>query len=116
MKSFFLLALAGFFLFSFDLIAQAPPMSREKAVRHGCRVIDVHCKCTNPTVDFVVEGQKLGRANPGDPGECTAKKQIDATAGQMPIAYCLGSQAIKDVRKGESKCTATWTCKEPCTF
>jgi hypothetical protein len=104
------LTLAGGFF------APAPGGSAEPAGPQGCRVIDVHCKCTNPTKDFVVENQKLGRTNPGEPGECKSKPDVDAQAGKMPIAYCLGSESVKDVRKGESQCTATWSCQEPCAL
>lgn len=96
--------------------AGAPSASSDQAAGQGCRVIDVHCRCSNPSRDFVVENQKLGRANPGEPGVCTTKPEIDSQAGKMPIAYCLGSASVKDVREGESKCIATWTCKEPCNL
>jgi hypothetical protein len=88
--------------------------STDQGARQGCRVIDVHCLCTNPSRNFVVENQKLGRSNPGEPGECKLKPEIDSQAGKMPIAYCLGSASVKDERLGESKCTATWTCEEAC--
>ncbi len=88
--------------------------TESSAPKHGCSVVDVHCKCTNPNKDFVVENQKLGRSNPGEPGECKRSKEIDASAAQMPIAYCLKGESIKDSRQGTSKCTATWTCKEAC--
>ena len=82
----------------------------------GCRKINVRCQCTNPTRDFVVKNQKLGRANLGEPGECKTKLDVDASAAKMPIAYCLKGESVKDERLGESKCTATWTCVEPCTL
>jgi hypothetical protein len=111
---YFIFALA--MVYASDAFAQASSGSSDSGLRQGCRVIDVHCKCTNPEKNFVVENQKLGRTNPGEPGECKLKPEIDAQAEKMPIAYCLRSESVKDVRKGESQCTATWTCKEACTL
>jgi hypothetical protein len=98
------------------LLAQGSTAQDTQAVQQGCRAIDVHCKCTNPDRDFTVESQKLGRANPGEPGACTTKLEIDSQAEKMPIAYCLRGESVKDPRKGESQCKATWTCKEPCNL
>lgn len=116
MKVRILLLIALVLIFPLPLAASTMTISSDAAVRHGCRVIDVHCQCTNPDRDFVVENQKLGRSNPGEPGECKTKKDVDASAEKMPIAYCLKGESVKDERKGESKCKATWTCKEPCTL
>jgi len=102
------------------LLAQAGPMEKSSVPpKRGCRAIKVHCQCVNPTKDFVVPNQPVGKANPGagQKGECMTSKEIDARADQMPIAYCLrGEASVKDVRKGESRCKATWTCVEPCTI
>lgn len=109
-----------FFLFLLAIpqvgFGQAPGVKNNdmSPSKKGCRMVDVHCKCTNPDRDFVVENQKLGRANLGEPGECRTSKEIDASAAQMPVAYCLKGESVKDTRLGASKCTATWTCKEAC--
>ena len=99
-----------------SLYAQGDAIDMTSTPKHGCQEVDVHCKCTNPEKDFVVKGQKLGRTNPGEPGECKTKKEIDASASQMPIAYCLPTGAQKDSRKGMSRCTATWKCVKACTI
>jgi hypothetical protein len=109
----------GLVVFTMVLVQPAwvfAKVSSASSPRQGCRVIDVHCYCTNPAKDFVVQNQKLGRSNPGEPGECKTKVDVDASAKQMPIAYCLKGESVKDARKGESKCTANWTCKKPCTI
>lgn len=116
MKFLFLVLFLSFLILPNGLLAQESGTEGTQSKRHGCRVIDVHCKCTNPDRDFVVENQKLGRTNPGEPGECKLKPEIDAQAEKMPIAYCLKGASVKDSRKGESQCKATWTCKEPCTL
>lgn len=111
------------FIFSISLLFSVPALAQGDSIRtepsppkQGCRKIDVRCQCVNPEKDFVVKGQKLGKTNPGERGECQSSKDINASAEKMPVAYCLGSQSVKDVRKGQSKCTATWTCVEPCTI
>ena len=84
--------------------------------KHGCQTIDVHCRCVNPTKNHTVKGQKVGRVNPGEPGECRPKLDIDEFLKEDALGYCMREGVEKDPRKATSKCTATWTCKKPCVI
>jgi len=89
--------------------------SGSSAPKQGCRKVKAHCKCINPEKDFIVPEFKIGRVNPGEPGECRSKSYIDEQAKIAPIAFCLrGESGVRDVREGQSQCTVTWTCVEPC--
>jgi hypothetical protein len=82
---------------------------------NACRVMDIHCQCKNPHLDYLIKNQKVGKANPHEPGVCRSSKDIDELLKDYPLLYCTrGGKYQKDPRKGETTCSATWTCKKSC--
>ncbi len=79
-----------------------------------CRVVTLNCDCTNPPRKFVVEDQRVGKVNPGDPGVCQSSVYIDDWLKKNPYTACVrGGQQGFDPQKPPA-CKATWTCKETC--
>ncbi len=110
MKLFYHLLAVFVFLFSVSL-TQAQAKSNDGP----CKMMSIHCKCENPHKDFVIPKQKVGKTNPTDPGACWSSKDIDELLNTTPMVYCMsGADYQKDPSKAESKCTATWTCVQPC--
>ncbi len=80
-----------------------------------CQTIEIHCKCENPTKDFIIPKQKVGKTNPTDPGKCWPARNITNLLNNAPMVYCIRDDSYeKDPSKPQTKCTATWSCKEPC--
>jgi len=84
-------------------------------VAGACSVVTLNCDCTNPQRKFVVEDQRVGKVNPGDPGVCRSSLYIDDWVNENPYTACVrGGQLGFDPTKAPS-CKATWTCKQPCS-
>lgn len=80
-----------------------------------CQTMEIHCKCENPTKDFIIPKQKVGKTNPTDPGKCWPARDITNLLNNSPMVYCMRDDSYqKDPSKPQTKCTATWTCKETC--
>ena len=89
--------------------------SRPTADTISCRAVTLNCDCTNPKRKFVVENQKIGRINPGDPGVCQSSIYIDDWLQRNTYTACVrGSQEGFDPNQRPA-CKATWSCKEPCS-
>lgn len=120
MKIISLLLFSFFCFFPFsNLQAQSGSLEEGSAPsppKHGCKTINIHCKCVNPTRDFTVKNHKVGKVNPGEPGQCRPKLDIDEFLKQDALGYCLPDVWHKDPSKPTSKCVATWTCVAPCTY
>ena|SRR5215831_16581254 len=113
-----LLALAlcfGLCLTAKNLLAQKKfTESKPSAETTNCRVITLKCQCTNPKRNFVVENQRVGKVNPGDPGICQSAIYIDEWLQRNTYTACVrGGQQGFDPTKPPA-CTATWSCKVPC--
>lgn len=107
-------SIATTFLF---LIVASPAFAQTASNDTPCRVIEIHCKCENPKKDFIIPKQKVGKTNPTDPGMCWSSKDIDNLLSNSPMIYCLKDDSYeKDPRKDETKCAATWACKDPCSI
>ena len=113
MKQFFLffglVAVIGFLPGSLGAQMHMGDGADAKVAKHGCRKVDVHCKCQNPPKDHMIKGFKLGKTNIGQKGECEAKPEIDEFFKEDAVALC----EVMGIRK-ETTCTATWKCVEPC--
>lgn len=98
------------------LLAQAGPIIQTgtPTPEHGCQTVDVRCVCENPKKDVVLKDRKVGKVNPGEPGQCLRKLDIDEFYKEDAIAYCLPEGTRKDPSKPQSKCRITWDCKKPC--
>ncbi len=81
----------------------------------GCSVVEITCQCTNPTRNFVIPGQKVGKVNPGEPGQCRSYTYIDEFLTNFPMVFCLqGGGGERDPRQQQTSCEAQWKCKQPC--
>lgn len=105
------------------LLAQASPIDAGRRSQdqqphvQGCQVIDIRCVCEHPKKDYVIKDRKVGKVNPGEPGECRVKADIDEFLKEDALGLCLPEGEVKDASKGQqSKCTTTWICKKPCTI
>ncbi len=102
-------------LLAFVFLAPVLSASGTEPAPLRCRVVTLNCDCTNPPRKFVVEDQKVGRVNPGDPGVCESSVYIDDWLSRNPYTACVrGGQQGFDPQKPPA-CKATWTCKETCT-
>lgn len=113
MKNFIIVAsiICGILVFIHEAPAQAQ--------RQGCKVIDAHCVCQNPSRDFKVENHKWGKTNrlAGEGGDCRGTLDIDEALKRAPVVFCMsGQQTNKDPRLPQTQCQVTWTCKEACTY
>ncbi len=80
----------------------------------NCRVVTLHCDCTNPQRKFTIENQRVGKVNPGDPGVCQSSVYIDEWLKQNRYTACVrGGQEDFDPAKPPA-CDVTWSCKTPC--
>lgn len=105
----------GISLISSSSFAQSPPQAPANN-DSPCRVMEVHCKCENPTKDFVIPRQKIGKTNPTDRGSCWSSTQVTNLLRNVPMTYCMKDDTYeKDPTKPQTKCSATWTCKESCS-
>jgi len=113
MKSFFLSAAFLLLLTSFS---QA--QTQQKLTNDGpCRVMEIHCQCENPHRDFIIPNQKVGKFNTTEQGVCQASANITNLLKSNPTLYCIRAKDYKnDTTKYETKCSATWSCKEPCNL
>ncbi len=97
---------------SSSLFAQAPIVADNDS---HCQVMEVHCKCENPNRDFVIPRQKIGKTNDTDQGACWTAMNITNLLKNVPMTYCMKDASYeKDPTKPQTKCTATWTCKQSC--
>jgi hypothetical protein len=106
----------GLVVFPFvSVVAQETKPQGASKYDGPCRVMKMHCQCANPHRDFILKKQKVGMANPNEPGTCRSSKDIDEFLKTHAAVYCLrGGGYEKDPRKGETQCTATWECVQPC--
>lgn len=114
MKRFYAIALALLSLSAF-IPAFAQTSNPSAPSDSPCRVIEIHCQCENPHKDFVIPRQKVGKVNSTDRGACWSSKNITGLLTNLPMTYCMKDGSFeKDPTKPQTKCSATWTCKEPC--
>ena len=102
---------------SFAASAQTSPQG--PTPKQGCQIIDAHCICKNPEKDFKIENHKWGKTNPGagEQGVCRTYLDIDEALKKAPILFCMSGEKVnRDPSKPQTSCTATWTCKKPCTY
>ncbi len=99
----------------FFSISQAQAQNKSSNDASPCRMMSIHCVCENPHKDFVIPKQKVGKTNPTDPGACWSSKDIDNLLNNLPMTYCSKEvEYQKDFTKPQTKCTATWSCIQPC--
>ena len=118
MKKLFFLAFS--LILFFPLIETQAQMgigdTKGVAPKTGCKTIDFHCLCQNPSRDFWVRDRKIAANLTDKSGQCSLRKDIDEYAKRNPLTVCMKSGGVKDPREQTSKCKVEWTCKETCVI